>query len=107
MKEFWIHFLHVFFISGFLAYIGIMKTKMPTFLFIWILVIGIFIIAYHIYKSLFKKDAWINYIHILIIGPLLVYIGFMKEETPKKVFEIILMLAFASIGYHGYYMLST
>jgi hypothetical protein len=29
----------------------------------------------------------------------------MKKETPFKVFEIVLMLAFASLGYHGYYLL--
>jgi hypothetical protein len=52
-----------------------------------------------------KKDAWINYIHILIVGPLFVYIGLQKEETPRKVFEIMLMLAFASLGYHAYYLL--
>jgi hypothetical protein len=75
-------------------------------LFPFILVVGIFIVVYHIYKSIFKKDAWINYIHIFIVGPLLVYVGYQKEKTPRKVFEIILMLAFASLGYHGYYMMS-
>lgn len=82
-----------------------MQTKMPSFIYPIILSLGALVIIYHVYKSLFKKDAWINYIHILLIGPLLVYIGINKEETHRKVFEIILMLAFASLGYHGYYMI--
>jgi len=40
-----------------------------------------------------------------VVGPILVYIGLMKKETPFKAFEIVLMLAFASLGYHGYYLL--
>jgi hypothetical protein len=78
---------------------------MPKFLYTIILSIGALVIVYHIYKTLFKKDAWINYIHILIVGPLLVYIGLNKEETPRKAFETALMLAFASLGYHSYYMI--
>jgi len=80
---------------------------MPKFIYPIILFLGALVIVYHIYKTLFKKDAWINYIHILIVGPLLVYIGLNKEETPKKAFEIALMLAFTSFGYHGYYMVNS
>jgi hypothetical protein len=67
--------------------------------------LGAFIILYHVYKSLYKKDAWVNYIHIFLVGPLLMYIGFYEDKTPRKAFEIILMFAFASLGYHGYYMI--
>ena len=105
MKEIFVHIVHILFISTFLGYIGIMRDDLPKFLFPFILVVGIFIVAYHIYKSIFKKDAWINYIHIFIVGPLLVYVGLQKDKTPRKVFEIILMLAFASLGYHGYYLI--
>ena len=106
MKEFYVHVFHILFVTSFLGYIGIMRDNLPKFLFPLVLVVGIFIVVYHIYKSIFKKDAWINYIHIFIVGPLLVYVGLQKDKTPRKVFEIILMLAFASLGYHGYYMIS-
>jgi hypothetical protein len=106
MKEFYVHVFHILFVTSFLGYIGIVRESLPKFLFPLVLVVGIFIVVYHIYKSIFKKDAWINYIHIFIVGPLLVYVGLQKDKTPRKVFEIILMLAFASLGYHGYYMIS-
>jgi len=105
MKEFFVHAAHILFFSTFLGYIGIMKANLPKFLYPIILATGVLVVGYHIYKSIFKKDAWINYIHILIVGPLFVYIGLNKEDTPRKVFEIVLMLAFASLGYHGYYLL--
>ena len=105
MKEFLVHAFHILFVTSFLGYIGIIRENLPKFLFPFVLVVGIFIVVYHIYKSIFKKDAWINYIHIFIVGPLLVYVGLQKDKTPRKVFEIILMLAFASLGYHGYYLI--
>ena len=103
--EYLIHLAHIFLYSTLLGYVGIQKTNMPQSMYSVLLFVGALVIGYHIYKSIFKKDAWINYIHILAVGPLLMYIGFMKEETPPKVFELILMLAFASVGYHGYYLI--
>jgi len=100
-----IHLAHIFIFSTFLGYIGIMRDKMPDFMYPVILSVGALVVVYHIYKSIFKKDAWVNYIHILVIGPLLIYIGLYKAETPRKAFEVCLMLAFASLGYHGYYLL--
>ena len=96
---------HILVFSTFLGYVGIWKDKMPAFMYTVILTFGIVIILYHIFKAFYKKDSWVNLIHILVVGPILVYIGFMKKETPFKVFEIVLMLAFASLGYHGYYLL--
>jgi len=104
MKEAYVHLAHILIFSALLGFIGIQQTKIPKIMYPIILSIGVIIIVYHIYKSLYKKDAWINYIHILIVGPLLVYIGLYKEDTPRRAFEISLMLAFASFGYHAYYL---
>lgn len=104
-KDFWVHFFHVIIVSGLFFYIGIVQDKIPKFMFQAIIGLGAFIILYHVYKSLYKKDAWVNYIHIFLVGPLLMYIGFYEDKTPRKAFEIILLLAFASLGYHSYYTL--
>jgi len=101
-----VHLAHIFIFSTFLGYIGIMREKMPNFMYPIILSVGVFVVLYHVYKSLFKKDAWINYIHIFILGPLLIYIGLYKEETSRKAFEVSLMLAFTTLGYHGYYLIN-
>jgi hypothetical protein len=106
MKDFYVHLAHILIFSTLLGFIGIKQTNMPAIMFPIVFWLGCVVIFYHIYKSIFKKDAWINYIHIFLVGPLLVYIGFQKEETPRKVFEIVLMIAFASLGYHGYYLIN-
>jgi hypothetical protein len=97
-----VNLTHILVFSTLLAYIGILQTKMPAFMYPIILGLGGFIILYHIYKALFKQDAWVNYIHIFLVGPVMVYIGLYKKATPIKIFEIVLMLAFASFGYHAY-----
>lgn len=91
---------------GLFFYVGIKRDKIPPAMFPGLVGLGIFVAAYHLFKASKKKDAWVNYIHIFLIAPLLVFIGLSKQETPRKYFEIVLMLGFAAIGYHGYYLLS-
>lgn len=71
--------------------------------------LGLIIIFYHCYKvfNYMKqgKSYWVNLIHILLVGPLLVYIGYNGEKTARLYFEMLIMLAFAAVGYHGYYLL--
>lgn len=44
----------------------------------------------------------INVIHLLIIGPLLTYIGLQGKNTSKIMFNILTLLGLFVIGYHGY-----
>ena len=111
MKLNWGHkilIVYLIFVGGIFLYIGIKQTKIPKLGFRMFLGLGIFIILYHLYKAYAKisdgKNPWVNLIHILLVGPLVCYIGFSGEKTPRYCFELLLMLAFASIGYHGYYM---
>jgi len=105
-----IHLFHILIIGSLFLYVGITKTNIPNFMYFVIITLGIIIILYHgfkIYKKL--KDGynpWINYIHFFIIGPLLLYIGMNRDKTQRFYFEILLMFGFASIGYHGYYVIN-
>jgi hypothetical protein len=107
-KHFIINLLHVLIVGTLFLYVGIKSTSIPAIMFPFLLGLGSFIIAYHSYLA-YKKytlgtSGWINYIHIFIIGPLLVYIGYNKDETSRKYFELLIMLGMAAIGYHGYYL---
>jgi Na+-transporting methylmalonyl-CoA/oxaloacetate decarboxylase beta subunit len=90
-------------------YVGIKRETIPKLMFPFLLVLGAFITLYHIYLAYNKlkqgQSAWVNYIHFLIIGPLLVYIGYQGLETTRKYFEMLLLLGMAAIGYHGYYLI--
>ena len=103
-----IHLFHIFFVGPLFLYVGIKATNIPKVMFPILLGLGVFIIIYHSYLA-FKKimagtSAWVNYFHVLIVGPLLAYIGYKGLDTSRKYFEMLLMLGMASIGYHGYYL---
>jgi hypothetical protein len=103
-----VHFFHILIVGGLFLYVGINREKIYGWLFPVLFYLGLIIIFYHLYKIYGYlnegKGIWVNLIHVLIVGPLLVYIGYNGEKTTRKFFEILLMLGFASIGYHLYYL---
>lgn len=107
-KLFYVHLFHILLIGGLFIYVGIMKTKIPSWMFPFLTILGVFLIFYHGYKATIllksRKIPWINLFHLIIVAPLLIYIGINEKNTPYYYFEFLLMLGFASIGYHGYYL---
>jgi len=103
-----VHIFHIIIVGGLFLYVGIKRENTNSYLFPFLLFLGLVIILYHSYKTYIRlnsgKSYWVNLIHIFIIGPLLIYIGYNKDKTSRKYFEILLMLGFASIGYHAYYL---
>lgn len=103
-----VHLFHVLIVGGLFLYVGINREKIYGGLFSVLFYLGLVIIFYHLYKIYgylnVGKGIWVNLIHVLIVGPLLIYIGYNGEKTTRKFFELLLMLGFASIGYHLYYL---
>lgn len=109
MKDVFVHLFHILLVGGLFLYVGITQLNIPKFMYPILVTLGIIIMLYHGFK-IYKKlsvgmNPWVNYIHLFIIGPLLLYIGLNREKTERRYFEILLMLGFASIGYHGYYLI--
>jgi ammonia channel protein AmtB len=104
-----VHLFHIIFVGGLFLYIGLKQKNMPSFMYNIILGAGVLILFYHFYKGYKKiitgKNAWVNVFHVLIVAPLLILTGIQKQNTPRYMYELIFMLAFAAIGYHGYYMI--
>ncbi len=104
-----VNLFHVLIVGGLFLYVGINREKIYGGLFSILFYLGLIIVLYHLFKiySYLKagKGIWVNLIHVFIVGPLLVYIGYNGIKTSRKFFELLLMLGFASIGYHLYYLL--
>jgi hypothetical protein len=104
----YVHLFHILFVGSLFLYVGIQRTAIPSMMYPILFGLGLFIIFYHMYKAYnymkLGKGYWVNLIHIFIVGPLLVYIGYNREKTARLYFELLIMLGFASIGYHGYYL---
>jgi hypothetical protein len=90
-------------------YVGMFPESVPDAAYTALLVAGAAILFYHAYLAYQKlkdgKSAWVNWIHIFLVAPLLMIVGYMKKETHRRFFEMLLMLGFAAIGYHGLYLI--
>ena len=100
-----VRLFHILFVGGLFLYVGTNREKLFKPIFTILMFLGFVNIFYHLYKIFNAgKGIWVNLIHVFIVGPLLVYIGYTGDKTSRKFFEILLMLGFASIGYHLYYL---
>ena len=103
-----LHLFHIILIGGLFIYVGIKKTSLKPNFYNFLFGLGIFLFIYHGYKTyqkiINKKNPWINLFHMFIVSPLLVYIGSNKGKVNNMYYELLLMLGFAAIGYHGYYL---
>ena len=99
---------HIAIAAPFLIYVGIQGTKAPTWVYwvIGLLVVGM--VGYHGFRAFQKiadgRSAWINWIHLLLVVPILAWIAVKGKETERRAFEMLLMLGFAAFGYHAYYL---
>jgi hypothetical protein len=96
---------HLAIIAPLFLFIGFQRASVPHWLYTAILTIGIIIFLYHGFKLFFRiransSHAWINAIHVFLVAPLLIYIGYHNKETPRAAYEVLLMAGFAAVGYH-------
>ena len=70
-----------------------------------ILITAIIILLFPIGAYIKIKDPkrrWVFLLHIFIIVPIFAMIGYKCKDTPRKYFEMALIVAFAALGYHSY-----
>ncbi len=53
------------------------------------------------------KHTWVNWMHVLFVGPLLLVVGLKGKNTPQAVFSIMLVLGLGVMGYHLYKLIMT
>jgi hypothetical protein len=98
---------HVGIVAPFLIYVGVQRAATPEFVFNGLLGLAGAILLYHLYRAYSKwisgsSSLWVNLIHIVLVVPILLWIGYYKKETSRQAFEMLLLLAFSALGYHLY-----
>ena len=101
---------HIFAVVPLFLYVALNRANTATPVYGFLLVLGGIILAYHAYKAWVKflagaSSVWINIVHVLFVAPLLIYIGYREKETPRYVYELLAMVAFAALGYHTYHLI--
>jgi CDP-diglyceride synthetase len=72
-----------------------------------IIIISIIGFVYHWIKVSELPDDkkymnWIYWLHIIVVFPLLFYVGRNCEKTERKYYELLLVVMFGALGYHTY-----
>lgn len=103
------HIFHVGVVGPLFLYVGLARESVPDQIFNILGLTALIILGYHSYKAWLKikdgKSAWVNWIHILLIAPLLLLVAYTKKATHPRYYEMLLLLGFAAIGYHGLYLI--
>ena len=98
-------FFHLIFVVPLFLYIGFQRSSVPHWVYLTIFTIGAVIFVYHGFKLFLRIQSqsaysWVNAIHVVLVAPLLLYIGYHKKDTPRSAYELLLLLGFAAAGYH-------
>lgn len=102
-----LYLFHVLIVFPLFFYIAFFRGLVPPWVYHMLTIIGLVIIVYHLYMAFQRWTShspflWVNIMHIIFIGPLLVYIGKNDYNTPKWAFEVLALSAFAALGYNIY-----
>ena len=98
---------HLLLVVPGLLYVGFMRAANPLWVYWFLGGLGIVLALYHGSKAIAKWFAgspsfWVNAIHAFLLAPLFIYIAINRRETPRAAYEMILLFAFAALGYHIY-----
>ena len=104
-NHFWLAIVHLIVVVPLFLYVGFTRAETPRWVYLALLTIGAVILVYHGFKLVLRLKArsgyaWVNALHVAIIAPLLLFIGYHKKESPRFAYELLLMLGFAAGGYH-------
>lgn len=96
---------HIAFVVPLFLYIGFQRAATPEWLYNTLFGLGIIVFVYHAIKAIARvvaksPSAWINLIHVGLIAPLMIYIGYLAKKTERPAYELLLISGFGALGYH-------
>lgn len=106
-KYFLVVVFHVAVVAPVLMWVGFNRAATPDWLYSVLFGFGILVAAYHGYKAIVRLIArspvvWVNLIHVLLVAPLLIWVGYNAKKTGRPAYDMLLMIAFAAFGFHLY-----
>jgi hypothetical protein len=99
--------LHVIVIVPFLLWIGFNRAATPDWMYSVLFGTGLIVLLYHTYKAISRLIAaspviWINLIHVFLVAPLILWIGYYAKRTERPAYDMLLIAAFGAFGFHLY-----
>jgi hypothetical protein len=95
---------HLVLVVPLLLFVGFQRADTPRWVYTSLLSIGAVILLYHGARLVQRYGrsplAWVNALHVLVVGPLLCYLGWLGRDAPRWTYEVVLLLGFGAGGYH-------
>jgi hypothetical protein len=96
---------HLVVVVPLFLFVGFQRAATPQWVYTILFGLGLFVLVYHGYFSIVRLHAkselaWKNLFHLILIAPLLLWIGYHEKKTGKPFYELMLIAGFASLGYH-------
>jgi hypothetical protein len=99
--------LHVVVIVPFLLYVGFNRAATPEWMYSVLFGVGLISLIYHAYMGFSRliarsPAAWKNLIHVFLVAPLMIWIGYYAKRTERPAYDMLLVLSFGALGFHLY-----
>jgi uncharacterized membrane protein len=92
-------------VGGLFLYLGIRKNAAPSWLYTALIFLGIAIIIAHGLKLLKNAHSLVSWFHVLIVAPLVIYIGRTGPHAPQLAYRFITAAGVLAIGDHAYWLI--
>ena len=97
-----IHLLHIIVSSPIFIYVGYDRGTGPKWLYQVVAAVGAIVLLYHAYLfadkyNNLKMVSWVNLIHILVIAPMLIYVGLNKNKVVYPFWQVCLVLGYGAL----------
>ena len=100
-----VHLFHILFVGGLFLYLGFKRNAAPSWIYPALVVLGIAIIIAHGMKLLKNAHSLISWFHVLIVAPLVIYIGCTGPHAPQITYRLIVAAGILAIGDHAYWLM--
>jgi hypothetical protein len=101
---------HLAFVVPLFLYVAFSRAATADWVYWLLFGLGLVLVLYQGTKAAYRWMAgssyvWVNLIHVILIAPLLVYVGYYGKKTPRPAYELLALAGFAALGYHLYNIL--
>jgi len=94
---------HLAFVVPLFLFVGFQRSDTPRWVYLSLLSIGVLILVYHavrLVQRIGTHMAWIHILHVVLIAPVLILLGWRGRDAPRWLYEVMLLLGFGAGGYH-------
>jgi hypothetical protein len=100
-----VHLFHIIFVGGLFLYLGIRQNAAPSWIYPSLMVLGVGIIIAHGLKLLKNVYSLVSWFHVLIVAPLVIYIGRTGPHAPQLAYKFITAAGILAIVDHSYWLI--